>query len=239
VRSAAPVLLALAASAALAGCSTAKDDAFVAPPLSPVGSGLYQYPAVVQPAAFPAPPAVGNHSLWADTRADFFQDPRALAIGDIVTVEIKIKDKAALDNDSERSRQSGIGATLEGSPTFNGDAFLGSLGGGLDLTGKSTAKGKGKVSRSEEIDLQVAAVVTQKLPNGNLFITGQQEVQVNYEVRVLSIAGIIRPRDILPDNTISYEKIAEARIAYGGRGRLTEAQQPGWGQQVYDTVMPW
>jgi flagellar L-ring protein precursor FlgH len=98
--------------------------------------------------------------------------------------------------------------------------------------------GAGATSRSEDMVLNVAAVVTDVLPNGNLLISGSQEVRVNYELRVLTIAGIVRPQDIGPENTISYERIAEARISYGGRGRLSEVQQPAWGHQVVDQVLP-
>ncbi len=106
----------------------------------------------------------------------------------------------------------------------------------LDRT--TSTDSKGAIARSESIDLLVAAVVSEVLPNGNLVISGTQEVRVNYEVRVLSVAGVIRPRDISTDNSISYEKIAEARVSYGGRGRVMEVQQPAWGQQVLDIVAP-
>ncbi|TIV92058.1 MAG: flagellar basal body L-ring protein, partial [Mesorhizobium sp.] len=96
----------------------------------------------------------------------------------------------------------------------------------------------GEIKRSEDIELNVAAVVTEVLPNGNLMIRGSQEVRVNYELRVLTIAGMVRPSDIGAENTIPYERIAEARISYGGRGRASEVQQPAYGQQVLDQVLP-
>jgi flagellar L-ring protein precursor FlgH len=113
---------------------------------------------------------------------------------------------------------------------------------GVDLNAsinnKSETKGKGEINRRESIELLVAAVVTEIMPNGNLVISGSQEVRVNYEIRVLQVSGIVRPRDISADSSVSYEKIAEARIAYGGRGRLNEVQQPGWGQQLVDKIYP-
>lgn len=115
-------------------------------------------------------------------------------------------------------------------------AGSGSLGGAS--AGKSNSTGKGGVTRSESIDLVIAAVVTEVLPNGNLLIQGAQEVRVNFEVRELTVAGIVRPRDVSTDNSVSYERIAEARISYGGRGRITEVQQPAWGQQIIDALSP-
>jgi flagellar L-ring protein FlgH len=102
----------------------------------------------------------------------------------------------------------------------------------------SHAQGQGGVSRSESIDLRVGAVVTCVLPNGNLIVSGRQEILVNYELRELIIAGIVQPGDIAADNSIAYDKIAEARISYGGRGRVMEVQQPGWGQQLYNKFSP-
>ncbi|MCL4166011.1 UNVERIFIED_CONTAM: hypothetical protein GTU68_003292 [Idotea baltica] len=123
-----------------------------------------------------------------------------------------------------------LGATWDGNTT-NGEANLG-------VDSGSGSAGSGSIDRSEEINLSVAAVVTERLPNGNLVIAGSQEVRVNYEMRILQIAGIVRPRDIQATNTIPYDKIAEARVSYGGRGRISEVQQPGWGQQIYDIVTP-
>ena len=84
----------------------------------------------------------------------------------------------------------------------------------------------------------MAAVVTDVLPNGNLIISGSQEVRVNFEMRLLNVAGIVRPQDISRENTIAYDKIAEARVSYGGRGRIMEVQQPAVIQQIYDRVKP-
>ncbi len=108
----------------------------------------------------------------------------------------------------------------------------------MDLDSETSNKGTGSVTRDEEIDLKIAAVVTQIMPNGNMVIYGRQEVRVNFEVRDLQVAGVIRPEDISSTNTISYEKIAEARISYGGRGQLTDVQQSRYGQQFYDIIFP-
>ncbi len=108
----------------------------------------------------------------------------------------------------------------------------------VGLNSGSTSEGSGSIRRNEEIELKLASVITDVLPNGNLVIYGRQEVRVNFEVRELAIAGIVRPEDITSANTISYEKIAEARISYGGRGQITDVQQPRYGQQLYDIIFP-
>lgn len=225
----------------LAGCATDPRDIGREPALTAVGSGLLadRVPLPAEPT--PQPTYRPGNSIWQDASADLFRDPRARKIGDILTVKIQIKDKATLDNNSKRSRD----ATTKLKPKIGYDL---ATSGGLNHTGdmsvdveadaETSTDSKGGITRSEKIDLLVAAVVTGVLPNGNLIISGSQEVRVNYDVRELSMAGIVRPRDISTDNTIEYDKVAEARISYGGRGRIMEVQQPAVGQQLFDLLTP-
>ncbi|MEQ9146361.1 MAG: flagellar basal body L-ring protein FlgH [Parvibaculaceae bacterium] len=183
------------------------------------------------------------NSLWRSGARAFFKDQRASRIGDILTVKINITDSASVDNETSRTRANSEDAGLD-----NFFGYEGSLGAILpeavvpgDLAGfdsNSSSTGAGKVDRKEEIELTVAAVVTQILPNGNMVIEGSQEVRVNFEVRELIISGVIRPEDITASNTIAHTQIAEARISYGGRGQITDVQQPRYGQQVFDILMP-
>jgi flagellar L-ring protein precursor FlgH len=164
-------------------------------------------------------------------------------VGDIVTVAIEIEDNAEISNTTTRSRSS---AEESGLPSFLGfesqlDNFLpqavdpDSL---IDLSASGSSEGAGSVERDEDINLRIAAIVTQLLPNGNLVIAGRQEVRVNYEVRELQVAGVIRPEDITSTNEIQFDQIAEARIAYGGRGQISDLQQPRYGQQIFDVLWP-
>ena len=210
------------------------------PRLSPVGTGLT--PERTVHVALPVTEAAyhSGNSTWRDSGADLFRDARALRVGDVVTVKVQINDKASLDSTLNRSRDGSEGLTsaLDYDFGFGGTGPSGSakLNGNLDRT--SSTDSKGAIARSESIDLLVAAVVSEVLPNGNLVISGSQEVRVNFELRVLNVAGVIRPRDISTDNSISYDKIAEARVSYGGRGRVMEVQQPAYGQQILDIVSP-
>jgi len=165
-----------------------------------------------------------------------FQDPRAHRIGDLVTVKIAINDSASLDNKTGRSRVSKSDYGL--SAKADTDVVSKNLAATATLNGDTSSNGQGSTVRSERIELLVAALVTGVLPNGNLVLTGSQEVRVSHELRLLSIGGVIRPQDISRDNSITYDKIAEARVSYGGRGRLTEVQQPSYGQQLLDQAMP-
>jgi flagellar L-ring protein precursor FlgH len=173
------------------------------------------------------------NSLWRTGNRTFFKDPRASRVGDILTVEINIADQAKVSDTTTRSRANSENAGLS--------AFPLGLGKATDLVnGASTSsnKGSGSVDRSESINLSIAAVVTRVLPNGNLVIQGHQEVRVNFELRDLQISGVVRPEDITATNTIPHNQIAEARISYGGRGQITDVQQPRYGQQLFDVLFP-
>jgi flagellar L-ring protein precursor FlgH len=189
----------------------------------------------------PKPEAVSYNanSLWRNGSRSFFKDQRAHQIGDLLTVTVNITDQANFANETQRSRtvteDSGITAFL-GSNLLTGKTALP----GRLLTADATANsdGKGSIQRQETLQTNIAAVVTQLLPNGNLVVEGKQEVRVNFEMRELIVAGIVRPEDIQSDNTIDSSKIAQARIAYGGHGQISDIQQPRYGQQVMDVLLP-
>jgi flagellar L-ring protein precursor FlgH len=214
-----------------------------APPLTAIENPVAQpgYKPVQMPMPTPQPVAYSPNSLWRNGARAFFKDQRAHQVGDILTVRVKITDRAEIENETQRSRKnsedSGI-TDFIGSKTIPNPAKA--VLPGRILTADSTAlsEGKGSVNRQETVQTNVAAVVTQVLPNGNLVVEGRQEVRVNFEVRELIVAGIVRPEDIESDNTIDSTKIAQARIAYGGRGQITDVQQPRYGQQLLDILLP-
>jgi flagellar L-ring protein precursor FlgH len=223
-------------SAMLAGCSQTFREIGVPPTMSPVGAGLeanghsiYTYPN--KSAAAPS-----KFSLWDDRQSRLFTDPRAYQAGDILTVLISINDRAKIKNESQRNRTAKRTLGLGGSFDVDGTGSEANAEG--DIHSNTDTQGAGATTRSESIDLSIAAVVIEVLPTGNLMIEGSQEVRVNAELRILTIAGVVRPSDIGASNTIPYDRIAEARVSYGGRGRITEVQQPPYGQQILDTVLP-
>ncbi len=242
-----PLLGIAAAAVLLSGCNAMDRLSSLgqAPELSriqnPVESPGYQ------PVSLPMPaPVVATrqaNSLWQEGSRAFFKDQRASDIGDIITVVVEIDDDAAVTNTTTRSRTNSEGAALGGLFGFENalnDVFPEGVTGDnlVDLNSSNSNVGNGEVDREEDINIRIAAVVTQKLPNGNLVLYGRQEVRVNFEVREIVVGGVIRAADITSTNTISYDQMAEARIAYGGRGQLTDVQQPRYGSQVLDIIMP-
>lgn len=186
---------------------------------------------------------VYSNSLWEPGSRTFFETKKARRVGDILKVLIKVKDKAAIDNETKRSRVAKEDST---SPTALGlenftPGFLPKnlkLFGGIALDGSNSSTGTGTIDRAEIIETEVAAMITQLLPNGNLVIHGDQEIRVNFEIRKVTVDGIVRPQDISATNDIDSSQIAEARISYGGRGHITDIQQPRLGHQVLDVLSP-
>jgi flagellar L-ring protein FlgH len=235
---------ALAVAAALGGCASDPRDFAREPHMSPVGAGLIFYDDQLPVGALRGA-RIGPGMQLDENRINLFRDVKAMSVGDVVNVVIAMDDRAILGNSTDRSRE----AKIKSQWSFLLD-LLPALGGGPtsqtkqtgawqnDINSKTETQGQGTINRSEQIRFTLAAAVTAVLPNGNLVLHGSQEIRVNNELRVLTVGGIARPRDINKDNSISYDKIAEARVSYGGRGRLSEVQQPAWGQQLYDTFTP-
>lgn len=183
------------------------------------------------------------NSLWEAGGRAFFRDQRASRVGDILTVVVTINDQAQIQNETKRSRANSDSANLTNFLGYESEltTLLPSAAKGASLinTGSTTSNdGKGSIGRQDQINLRVAATISQILPNGNLVVDGKQQVGVNYDMRELKIRGVIRPQDVAADNTISYDKIAEARIEYGGKGTIVDVQQPRYGEQLFDILMP-
>jgi flagellar L-ring protein precursor FlgH len=199
------------------------------------------YKPVQMPMPKPEVVSYNPNSLWRNGSRSFFKDQRAHQIGDLLTVTVNITDQANFANETQRQRT----ATEDtGITAFLGSGLLGQRAQSA-LTGRmfqadsnSQTDGKGSIVRQETLQTNVAAIVTQVLPNGNLVVEGKQEIRVNYEKRELIVAGIVRPEDIQSDNTIDSSKIAQARIAYGGHGEISDLQQPRYGSQVMDVLLP-
>lgn len=229
---------------AVAGCARL-EQVGRAPAFSPLeGSNQHHamYSAALPESGDPDGPTAPS-SLWSSERGALFGDRRAAQRGDILTVVIEIDDSASISNSTSRSRD---GSERMGIPSLFGipqrlDRKLpegASMAEAADLSSRSSYEGDGSVARNESLTLRLAATVVDELPNGVLQIEGQQEVRVNYELRELILTGYVRPVDISRQNEITYDKIAGARISYGGRGQISDVQQPRYGQQIADIVMP-
>jgi flagellar L-ring protein precursor FlgH len=240
------VLLLVASTLAACNTFTRLSQVGQEPPLSKIQNPATVQPTVTMPMPTPIPIERQANSLWRSGARAFFKDQRANQIGDILTVTINIADTATISNSTSRTRNN---AETANAPNLLGyeriwERLPGANSTTLDpanlinLGSTTNSTGTGEINRTDTVTLRVAAVVTQVLPNGNLVVQGSQEVRVNYETRVLQIAGVIRPQDIRSDNQIPYDRIAEARIAYGGRGQISDVQQPRWGQQIYDVIFP-
>ena len=239
--------LALMVSTALSGCNLLSrlSDVGETPSVAAISNPTHEpdYKPVTMPMPAPTIARANSNSLWRPGSRAFLKDLRANEIGDIVTVVIDIDDEATFNNSTTRTRTTDDNVDVPGLLGFQShlDAILPEAVTPTDIfdvDSASSQAGTGVIERDEDIELKVAAVVTQVLPNGNLVIHGRQETRVNYEIRELQIAGVIRPQDITTSNTIGYDDIAEARLAYGGRGHITDVQQPRYGSQLIDILLP-
>ncbi|KFI24299.1 flagellar basal body L-ring protein FlgH [Paenirhodobacter enshiensis] len=234
------VLLALAS----AGCQRLQNVG-KAPSFTPVedSNEFFAMNAVPMPRDVAYSGPTEQASLWTGKRGSLFGDRRASGRGDIMTVVIEINDKAEISNATDRSRAAtdtmGI-PQMFGLPQRVNKHLPGgaSMDNAYETDSNSSYKGSGSVARKEKLTLRVAATVLDRLQNGILRIQGSQEVRVNFEVRELIVTGFVRPEDISRQNEITYDKIAGARISYGGRGQITDVQQPRIGQQVADILLP-
>jgi flagellar L-ring protein precursor FlgH len=248
-----PALLRLAAILAMATSLTACGNTLnrlsqigEEPGVSPVRNPAELYPPVTMPMPAPVPVPQGANSLWRAGSRAFLKDGRASQVGDIVRVTVSTVESAVTSNDTRLVRANSDGAqaaSLLGYESSLWNKLPGpqsvvdptSL---LNVSSARDQRGTGTITRNETVTMNIAAVVTQVLPNGNLVIGGSQEFRVNFETRLLQIAGVIRPSDIDSSNSISHERIAEARIIYGGRGQINDLQQPRWGSQILDVLFP-
>lgn len=210
------------------------DDPTADPNYKPQTWPLPESPAPAQPEA---------NSLWQPGARAFYRDGRAARVGDLLRVKINITDQAEFDNNTTNTRVTqdnvaapsffGLEQRLPSVPVITPNAAnLAQVSGNSNHQGNVTAK------RKETVQTQVAAMIVQVLPNGNFVISGKQEFLMNYDVREVSIKGVVRPQDIDSSNTIDSTQVAEARITYGGHGQNMDSQQPRWGSQALDIISP-
>jgi flagellar L-ring protein precursor FlgH len=237
------IFLLAAMAAPLTGCgvfdklSNVGRDPVMTPTADPTKDPKWRPVSMPMPAGQAAPNEA--NSLWRSGSRAFFKDQRAAQVGDIVTVLVSMNDAANLKNVTSATRSSTESAGLP--KLFGLEAILPKVIDPANLISSSSSNnntGTGQIQRTEAVTLRLAGIVTQVLPNGNLVVAASQEFMVNSELRELRVTGVIRPQDIASDNTVLHDRMAEARIAYGGKGQLTDLQRARWGQQMMDILAP-
>jgi flagellar L-ring protein precursor FlgH len=241
------LVLAVTAAVPLGGCGAFSRLSEVGrpPAMTPTGDPTKEpgwRPLTMPMPAREATPTEAN-ALWRSGSRAFFKDQRAAQVGDVITVVVSMTDSADFKNATTASRSS---ADSAGIPNLFGlenllPTMLPKPINPSSLVSVSSANNNGgtaEAQRSETVTLRLAGVVTQVLPNGNLVVAARQEIRVNSELRELQVTGVVRPQDIASDNTVQHDRMAEARISYGGRGQMTDVQSPRWGQQIMDILLP-
>jgi flagellar L-ring protein precursor FlgH len=228
----------------LAGCQplgeVGRAPVFSPPEATTEHAALYRMPL---PERTEVLRSADHASLWSAGQRSLLGDRRASRQGDILTVVIEINDSAEISNNTASGRS---GTSTMAAPQFFGIPQLidrnlpGGLaiGTGIETNSANNFSGSGSVRRTEKLTLRIASTVVERLPNGVMRIEGQQEVRVNHELRELLVTGFVRAEDISRQNEITYDKIAGARISYGGRGVISNVQQPRYGAQIADILAP-
>jgi flagellar L-ring protein precursor FlgH len=238
-----PALLSLL----LAGCNLQRLSEVGRPPEMTPSSDPTKDPAwrpLTMPMPGPKEAPTEANALWRAGSRAFFKDQRAAQVGDVITVVVNMNDAATWNNATSASRNSAEGAGLPN--LFGFENLLPTIlpkpinpSSLVSVSSSNNNGGTAQLQRNETVTLRLAGVVTQVLPNGNLVVVARQEIRVNSELRQLEVTGVMRPQDIASDNTVQHDRMAEARISYGGRGQMTDVQTPRWGQQIFDQLMPW
>ena len=229
----------------LSGCGSLERLSNVGrpPPMTASGdpTGARDYRPLTMPMPALQPPPTDDASLWRQGSRAFFKDQRAANVGDILTVLVNITDAADVENGTNTSRTGSENLSVPNLFGLGNKVKLLAQATGASLVDTSSTNGNtatGVIKRNETVTLRLAGVITQVLPNGNLVVAARQEVRVNSELRVLQVTGVVRPQDIASDNTVTHDRLAEARISYGGAGQLTDLQTPRYGQQLMDILLP-
>jgi len=231
------VPLLLAGCGALSRLSDLGRPPTMTPITDPTLARAYRPLTMPMPPLQPVPADLA--SLWRPGSRAFFKDQRAAQVGDLLTVLVDITDNADMEDNTTATR---TGTENMGIPNLFGlkQQLVQAVTGANSLATNSTNSNAstGQIKRNESVTLRLAGTITQVLPNGNFVVGARQEVRVNSELRVLEVSGIVRPQDITADNTVTHDRMAEARISYGGKGQLTDLQTPRYGQQLLDVLLP-
>jgi flagellar L-ring protein precursor FlgH len=180
-------------------------------------------------------------SLFTAQRGNYFTDMRARYVGDIITVEIVENSKAEKTNDSKASRTTTLRAGIPFLLGYENKLIPNNSQGNTSLLGadfESAFDAKAEMSKEDTMTAAIGCTVMEVLPNGNLIIRGQREIQVNGETQFIYLTGTVRAHDVTTKNTVMSHQLADARIEYTGRGTLSDKQQPGWLTRLLDSIWP-
>jgi flagellar L-ring protein precursor FlgH len=165
-----------------------------------------------------------------------FENPIARHVGDVVTIvlsETTNAQKSATTTTQKSTSDTLPGMSLFGSPvTIHGAQVLSG-----NINDASKFSGEGTSAQSNSLTGNITATIAKVLPNGNLYIKGEKKIWINQGQESVLLSGVIRPIDVAPDNTVPSSRVASARISYGGKGAINDANTSGWLSRFFNS--PW
>jgi flagellar L-ring protein FlgH len=200
-------LAALAAIAVLGGCATVEDK-------------LYSTPTQVPPVA-PLPQPLAGAIGTPNTSMALFEDAKARNEGDLLTILLVESTSAQKSATTDSSKSDS--ATLGNIGVFGKTVHTNS-----SISGVRAFKGAGDSAQSNSLQGSITVAVVQRLPNGNLLVRGEKQIQINQGYEYVKLEGVIRPADIATDNSVTSDRVANARISYTGKGAVADANTQGW-----------
>ncbi|MBS0373536.1 MAG: flagellar basal body L-ring protein FlgH [Proteobacteria bacterium] len=203
--------------------------ALVLLPLGACSAGLISNPKLPPAAQGPAyraaqnvVPASGGAIYQPVQSVAFFEDPRGHRVGDVITIRLNEAFNASKTASTQTQKDNSTAITapvFAGKIPLNGDTTLGA---------KRAFTGNGTATQQNALTGSITAVVTEVLPNGNLLISGEKALQLNQGEEYVRVQGVVRVVDVQSDNSVTSDRIADARISYNGKGVIDGANKPGW-----------
>jgi flagellar L-ring protein precursor FlgH len=214
--------LTLVAALALGGCG---QGVLRSPKLPPAAVGpAYRAAQSVAPS--------GDGAIYQGGRAlAYFEDPRAHRVGDIITIRLQEAFNATKTASTATKKDDSSVLTA---PVFGGKV---PINGDTSLSAKRAFTGQGTSSQQNALTGSITAVVTEVLPNGNLLISGERALQLNQGEEFVRVAGVVRAVDVQADNSVTSDRIADARISYNGKGVVDQTNRPGWLSRFFNSVL--
>jgi len=193
-------------------------------------------PLEPQANALPTGSILGNNMHMS-----LFQGQRQWRVGDVITIVLNEATQASRNSSliTERKASNDALSSSWTNSLLSPNGFWGDVRGDINLNqAEIGSEGVGTAAQANALSGVITAMVSEVMPNGNLIVEGRKQLSLTEGAEFIQVRGVVRTRDIQPDNTISSVRMAQAQISYRGTGNLAESTQPGWTTQLLFKYWP-
>lgn len=218
----ATALLALAGTLLLGACAST-------PAGEPDDGVVYQRAAIMDVAR----PQANGGIYHASGDMRLFEDIKARQVGDILTIMLVESTSGSKSSDTSLSKSSSVAV----SPPMFGDTLRPNIA--LNMDSDNAFAGESGSTQRNSLSGNIAVTITEVLPNGNLVVRGEKWIEINQGKEYIRLSGVVRPRDVRPNNTLYSTQVADARISYSGTGATENVNVVGWAARlVFSSLFP-